>query len=113
MYAMAAVGPTGFARHRGWMTSRSGTTLPYSRTGLDRVGGVRDHPAAVRDLTGRPDRVTVAVHGDRVLLRPDPGAARRAASAGPEYLLGLADGVPHVALDLSGLDEAAALAAVG
>jgi NAD+ diphosphatase len=86
--------------------------LPYSRTGLDRAAGVRDDSAAVRALTDRPDRVIVAVHHDRLLTNPDPDRARRP-TGGPEYLLGLREAVPYVAVDLSGLDEAAALAAVG
>jgi NAD+ diphosphatase len=87
-------------------------TLPYSRTGLDRAAGLRADPTAAAATTRRTDRVVVAVHGDRLLIDADPATARRA-SGGPEYLLGVAGAVPHVALDLSGLSEAAALAAVG
>jgi NAD+ diphosphatase len=94
--------------------------VPYAGLGLDRATGRRADPAWVAAQAADPRAVVWPLWRDQCLVAGDPPAPVEipvaALDAGPAtglVLLGLDDGAPRFAVDVSGLAEPDALARVG
>jgi NAD+ diphosphatase len=86
--------------------------LPYCAGPLDRAAGRRGDPNWMDHQLDSPERVVIPLWRDRCLLRDDRVLRLREVVGEPVFL-GLDGPAPIFAADLSGLTEAAALAATG
>ena len=94
-------------------------TVPYTGLGLDRATGRRDDPGWLAAQAADPRAKVWPLWRDQCLVAGDPPApvavpvAALDTAPGDLVLLGLDDGVPWFAVDVSGLAEQDALARVG
>jgi NAD+ diphosphatase len=101
----------------GWVPPASVTGVPYAGLGLDRVTGLREDAAWVAAQAADPRARVLPLWCDQALVTGDPPALRvlRPRDVGQDrlLLLGLADGVPWFAADLSDLAIQDALVTAG